>query len=187
MSQLQPNPQGKGLTPLLNDWQYYRPLQARKKSPSQLFADYFTSMLVLSAEFSFKPVIGQRYYLYCKSGRWHLSLIEPERWDRQQAGDCLGECRLHRDMTWSITPHRQAGNSSAIKSALGRFATDMDAYLKNSGSDQHLPYFAAQLPYYRRLAASGLAQSIKASSGDAQLELALAFNASNWQTLLRLQ
>mgnify|MGYP007079438250 CR=1 FL=1 len=59
-----PNPQGKGLSTTLSDWQYFSPQQHQDRPAERLFADYFTSTLVLSAEFGFKPVINQQYYLY---------------------------------------------------------------------------------------------------------------------------
>lgn len=161
-----PNPQGKGLTPTLSDWQQFTPRCPGEKSESRLLADYFTSMLVLSAEFHFKPVIGQDYYLYLHQGGWQLSLIEPERWTSNKPEQCLGRCQLHSDMTWSMQPLAGEELPEAQLSALRAFASRLQRYLSESGESEWLPFFEQQLPYYRRLAASGLARSMQNASGD---------------------
>ncbi len=166
MSQDNPNPQGKGLRPVMEDWHRYQPLQATPKNNERLFADYFTSMLVLSADFNFRPVVGKDYYLYFRDGEWRLSLIEPERWSGERAGECVGECQLHPDMTWSITPYSETLDSEAVKAALGRFAEQMADHIEHHDEDEALPFYARQFSYYRRLAASGLARSLQISSGD---------------------
>lgn len=160
-----PNPQGKGLVPVMQQWAQFRPQQLSLKPSHQLFADYFTSLLMLSADFQFKPVVGQQYYLYLKDGRWKLSLIEPERWSHSKSGDCLGSCQLHEDMTWSLAPVNTLQANSELAVALEDFYRhfvdhmDCDKPVKS-----FLPYFAAQLPFYARMAANGLAKSIDLSS-----------------------
>lgn len=160
-----PNPQGKGLTPILSDWQQFTPHPPCAKSESRLLADYFTSMLVLSAEFHFKPVIGQRYYLYLLRDHWQLSLVEPHRWTSSDNNrDCLGCCELHSDMTWSVQPLPETELSDELLLALQAFALRLQAYLSENKGGDWLPFFERQLPYYRRLAASGLARSLRCAS-----------------------
>lgn len=154
------NPQGKGLVPVLGDWQQFTPRDIRATTPQRALADYFTSMLVLSAEFHFKPVIGQHYYLYYRAGRWLLSLIEPRRWHPESAGECLGQCELHSDMTWSIEPLQNTGPALPVQQALQRFAEQLSHHVAAESGQQILPFCQASLPYYRRLAASGLARSL---------------------------
>lgn len=160
-----PNPQGKGLVPVLQQWAQFRPQQPSFKKSAQLFADYFTSLLVLSADFQFKPVVGQHYYLYLKDGRWKLSLIEPERWSRSKGGDCLGRCQLHGDMTWSLAPIKEMKTNSKLATALESY---YQHFIDHMDSDKPvkstLPYYAEHLPFYARMAANGLAQSINLSS-----------------------
>ena len=154
-----PNPQGKGLSAILSDWQYYCPQQWQEKSNEQLFADYFTSTLVLSAEFGFKPVIGQQYYLYFHNKQWALSLIEPERWQKAP-GICFGQCQLYADMTWSIAPQADSLKNQILIQALKSFSHQLHQHLmQNHSTGQLLPFFAEQLPYYRRMVASGMARS----------------------------
>ena len=89
-----PNPQGKGLVPVLDAWQSLQPAAVAPKSAPRLLGDYMVSLLVLSAEFSFKPVPGKPYYLYWREGDWQLSLISPVEWGLRLPGECLGECQL---------------------------------------------------------------------------------------------
>lgn len=160
-----PNPQGKGLAPILSDWQQFTPHPPSAKSESRLLADYFTSMLVLSAEFHFKPVIGQRYYLYLLRDHWQLSLIEPHRWTSGDSNrECLGCCQLHSDMTWSVQPLADTALSGTLLLALQAFAARLQVYLSENNECDWLPFFERQLPYYRRLAASGLARSLQSAS-----------------------
>lgn len=175
-----PNPQGKGLTPILNDWQYFRPAQPQQKNAEQLFADYFTSILILSAHFRFKPVINQHYYLYFKHPDWNLSLIEPERWGENAPGVCLGQCQLHPDMTWSLNPQLESLEHEPLQAALALFADQLSEHVQQQQSaKQLLPFFAEHLPYYRRMAASGLARSISTSTNYAALLKAPAGNPQN--------
>lgn len=164
-----PNPQGKGLSPILGQWQQFQPEIAEQKSDGRLFADYFTSLLILSAEFRFKPVVGQRYYLYIKNRRWTLSLVEPQRWGSIPVGDCLGRCELHRDMTWSLLPSDNYFACESIRQGLQSFYEQFVEHLDCQESLQDkLPFYVAQLPFYQRMAAAGLAQSIKQSANQKQ-------------------
>lgn len=180
-----PNPQGKGLTPVLSDWQQFSPRDICTKSPQQLLADYFASMLVLSAEFHFKPVVGQSYYLYCREGHWQLSLIEPERWTTRNPGDCLGMCVLESDMTWSIERQPGAAIPPALKVALQHFADQLSDYVSQQTDRELLPFHQASLPYYRRLAASGLARSLSLNPSFSPRDLQLALTGALPSALLQ--
>ena len=159
-----PNPQGKGLTGLLPDWEYTRPRGAIAKSSPQVLADYFTSMLVLSAAFKFKPVVGRDYYLYWMNDRWSLSLIGPSEWGADRSQACVGKCVLHADMTWTISPSVKLGECEPAMKAIAGFH---DAFVERLRSDAPLEYklpgYVAELPYYQRLFASALSRSLKSS------------------------
>lgn len=177
----QGNPQGKGLTPVLQDWRTFRPGGVEPKQPRRLFADYFTSLLVLSAEFHFKPVVGQAYHLYLKDGAWRLSLIEPERWG-SIAGDYLGHCELHGDMTWSLQPVAALADNEALCVALQQFREQvLDQLDTDTPLGQQLPDYVAELPFYRRLAANGLAASMRLATTGTNL---LARSGREWLALL---
>ena len=90
-----PNPQGKGLVGFLLDWDYSSPQAVVAKRPARLLADYFTSLLVLTSSFKFKPVFNKDYYLYREDDDWRLSLISPDEWDSdEKRRSFVGTCVL---------------------------------------------------------------------------------------------
>ena len=183
--QAAPNPQGKGLVPVLQEWSALRPRQIVPKAGPRLLADYFTSLLVLSAECQLKPVPGQAYYLYLCRGEWQLSLIEPERWPGDEDRHCLGRCELHGDMTWSLAPGSEAGSNAALMAAVEAFYDQFQQRMKEAPTvrDQ-LPFHVDQLPFYRRMAANALATSIACSAKEPEL---LSMAGSDWLQQLPIQ
>jgi len=156
-----PNPQGKGLVPLLDAWQSLQPVAVDPKSAPRLLADYLVSLLVLSAEFSFKPVPCKPYYLYWREGGWQLSLIGPAEWGLRQPGECLGECQLGFDMTWHLIPQQGPAFSAELQRAIEQFTTLFGEQLTSADAlEDILPFYVRQLPFYRRLLATGLAASL---------------------------
>lgn len=161
------NPQGKGLVPVVNHWQTFQPATIEKKSTRQLFVEYFTSLLILSADFRFKPVQGAIYYLYLNKKHWMLSLIEPERWNYEQRGEYFGSCQLQEDMTWSINRGDEDSSYGDIDEALNDFYHQMVSHLDSEKPlIEILPFYLDALPYYRRMAATGLARSMRHSFGE---------------------
>lgn len=159
-----PNPQGKGLTPVLEEWRGVQPARVAAKPARQVLADYFTTLLVLSAEFNFKPAPGVSYFLYLRDSQWLLSLIAPEEWRGRSPGPCLGRCELQLDMTWTLMPLEDIGEQDALVDALAAFQEGFRELLdSDSALEDSLPYYVAQLPYYRRLLAAGLANSLSQS------------------------
>lgn len=140
-------------------------------------------MLVLSAEFNFKPVVGQRYFLYYRNDHWQLSLIEPERWP-QQAAVCLGACQLHEDMTWTMQPLDEMRSSPALTRALSEFAQNLGRHVQKAQGDEFLPWYSRHLPYYRRLAASGLARSMALAGNKSLPRHQLSHALIHWTHLL---
>ena len=166
-TQKKANPQGKGLVPIVNLWQSLQPATIAKKTTGQLFAEYFTSLLILSAEFRFKPVQGAIYFLYLKKQRWMLSLIEPERWSHGQRGEYFGSCQLQEDMTWSINKGDEISSHPDIAVGLNNFYQQMVSHLDSEKPlIEILPFYLDELPYYRRMAATGLARSMRYSFGE---------------------
>lgn len=159
-----PNPQGKGLVPVLEHWHALQPGTVAAKSAGELLVDYFASALVLSASFAFKPVVGCEYFLYWSGYRWQLSLISPREWGSRAPGACVGECRLRADMTWQIVPGEQLADNAALQCVLADF---LDGFLDTIGDasslEQTLPGYVAELPYYQRLLATGLTSSVRQS------------------------
>ncbi|MFK8041201.1 hypothetical protein [Congregibacter sp.] len=163
-----PNPQGKGLVPVLAHWDETRPATVSAKAPAELLFDWFASVLVLSAKFQFKPAFGQLYYLYANGGEWQLSLVGPTEWGDRDMGDCLGTCGLNGDMTWSITPDEGIADNARLQEAL---STLVDSFLRGLESDDalddHLPGYRRDLPYYQRMLATGLGASLRGSAAAA--------------------
>ena len=95
------NPQGKASLAILNDLHSFIPINVKSKDIPRWLTDLFTSLLVLSAKFSFKPVINKEYYMYFNDDEWQLSLIEPQAWK-----DCpylfFATCQLHEDKSLSL-------------------------------------------------------------------------------------
>ena len=160
-----PNRDGKGQVGFLLDWAYSSPQGVVAKRAPQLLADYFTSLLVLSAAFKFKPVFDKDYFLYVEDGDWQLSLISPDEWNTEAKREMfVGKCVLHQDSTWSIEPSGNIGKHGAVADALAAF---YDGFLDKLQSPQpledDLPWYEAGLPYYQRLFAAALSRSLKGS------------------------
>ena len=169
-TQIEANPQGKGVVPLLNLWHTFEPVTIKRKSTEQLFAEYFTSLLVLSAEFRFKPVKGTVYFLYLKKQRWMLSLIEPGRWSYERRGEYFGSCQLQEDMTWSISRACRESSHPDINQALNVLYRQVALHLDSEKPlIELLPFYVDDLPYYRRMAATGLARSMRHSFAECAL------------------
>ena len=174
-----PNPQGKGQVGFLLDWAYSSPRAVVAKRAPQLLADYFTSLLVLSAAFKFKPAFGKDYYLYAAGDGWSLSLISPDEWN-DDARRCAfaGKCVLHTDSTWSITPSGNIGKAGAVNDALAAFYDGfIDKLRSQRVLEDDLPFYEAGLPYYQRLFAAALSRSLR---GSLALGDQLGLSAETW-------
>ena len=176
------NPEGKGLNGFLLDWYQSEPTGVVAKPRRQLLAEFFTSMLVLSATFKYRPAVGTVNYLYWINNEWSLSLIAPAKWSTERQAAFAGTCVLQRDMTWTITPSDLLADRNAVSDAIGRF---YDAFAEMLNTDltleEILPFYVRRLPYYQRLFASALSRSMRTA-------VTLGDHASNncrqWRTLL---
>jgi hypothetical protein len=145
-------------------------------------AEYFTSMLVLSASFKYKPSIGTANYLYLVEGDWMLSLIAPHEWSEARQKGFVGTCILQADMTWTIEPSDNLAADGPVSEAVARF---YDAFAETLDTDltleEILPFYVGRMPYYQRLYANALSRSIRGTVtlGD-QREL----RARDWRLLL---
>ena len=167
------NPQGKGIAAVVNDLHAYTPLGVRDKSIAQWLADYFSSSLVLCAEYKFKPVVDNRYYLYLKDKQWKLSLIEPQAWLSHDPGIYFASCKLHADMSWSVDPRNDWQHHPSLFDTVKKLQQEFVHSINGAQSiTEHLPFYLAQLPYFQRLGANALARSLKLS-----LELKLGHDA----------
>ena len=158
------NPEGKGLNGFLLDWYESKPRGVIAKPRRQLLAEFFTSMLVLSATFKYRPAIGTVNYLYWMDNEWSLSLIAPDEWSAERRAGFAGTCMLQRDMTWTIVPSDLLAEDNPVSEAIARF---YDAFAEILDTDltleEILPFYAGKLRYYQRLYASALSRSMRAA------------------------
>ncbi len=176
------NPEGKGANGFLLDWYQSEPRGVVAKPQNQVLAEFFTSMLVLSAKFKYKPVIGVANYLYRFDGEWSLSLIAPGEWSDQRRSGFAGTCVLQHDMTWTIAPSALLREDNAVSEAIGRF---YDAFAETLDSDltleEVLPYYVDKMPYYQRLYANALSRSVR---GTVTLGDQRSIRCRDWQQRL---
>ncbi len=176
------HPDGKGLNGFLLDWYMSEPRGVVAKPQRQILAEFFTSMLVLTSSFKYKPAIGVSNYLYRVNDQWVLSLIAPDEWSEEHRRGFVGTCELQRDMTWTIAPSASLAENEAIVDALGRF---YDGFAETMDTDltleEILPFYVGRMPYYQRLFASALSRSIRAA---VTLGDQTSIPARDWQNLL---
>lgn len=155
------NPEGKGVVPVLRDWQALAPAGVRAKGAAAVLRDYWASSLVLNARFDFRVVPGNTYTLYCIGEGWQLSLISPEEWGERAPGVGVARCCLRTDMTWALDWLPAAREDPAITAVLAPLLEGFLARIR-AGSDLEasLPVYEAQLPYGRRMLAAALARSL---------------------------
>ena len=179
------NPQGKGAVGFLLDWEQSEPKGVVAKPQRQVLAELFTSMLVLSANFKFRPAMGVTSYLYWINGEWSLSLIAPDEWSDDRRAGFAGACALQRDMTWTIVPSDLLAEENPVSDALGRFYGGFAAMLDTDLTlEEILPFYVGKLTYYPRLYASALSRSIRAA---VTLGDQTAISCRQWHMLLPRQ
>ena len=179
------NPEGKGLNGFLLDWYQSEPRGVVAKSQRQILAELFTSVLVLSASFKFRPAVGTPNYLYWIKGEWSLSLIAPDEWSDERRAGFAGTCVLQRDMTWTIAPSDLLAKDGPVSDAVGRF---YDAFAEMLDTDltleETLPFCVPRLPYYPRLLANALSRSMRTA---VTLGNQASISCRAWHTLLPQQ
>jgi len=176
------NPDGKGFNGFMLDWYRSEPRGLTAKPQRQVLAEFFTSMLVLSAKFKYKPAVGVQNFLYLVDDEWVLSLIAPEEWSEERQAGFVGKCILQRDMTWTIAPSDLLATDNPVSAAVGRF---YDAFAETLDGDftleDILPFYAKKMRYYQRLYASALSRSIR---GSVMLGGQTAMSCRDWRMRL---
>jgi len=176
------NIDGKGLNGFLLDWYRSEPRGVVAKPERQVLAEYFTSMLVLSARFKYKPSIGTANYLYLVDSEWVLSLIAPHEWSEERRNGFVGTCFLQDDMTWTIEPSENLASDGPVPEAVARF---YDAFAQTLDTDltleEILPFYVGRMPYYQRLYANALSRSIR---GTVTLGDQRDLRSRDWRLLL---
>ncbi len=176
------NPEGKGANGFMLDWYRSEPKGLVAKPQRQVLAEFFTSMLVLSAHFNYKPVVGVPNFLYYVDGAWSLSLIAPDEWSESRRTGFVGVCILQRDMTWTIEPSENIAGNDSIADEIAKF---YDAFAHTLDTDmtleEILPFHENSMRYYQRLYANALSRSIRGAIilGDQR-----SINCRDWRMLL---
>lgn len=160
-----PNPQGKGLVPVLDSLAESRAaIAVPPKQIDQISSELFTSLFVLHSKFQFKPVVGKSYWLYRRDNTFHLSLIAPEEWGGSGFGQYVGECVLQQDITWTLTLDNAAAQDKELMGLIEQQRREFERALDGAESvDSILPVYLESLPFYQRVFASALAGSLSAS------------------------
>ena len=167
-----PNPQGKAAMPVLNKLQQTgKNIALFEGDANTLARAYLFSTLVLSAEFNFEPRPGQTYYLYWKTDQWRLSLIAPEDDPSARMGRFFAACHLGEQWIWHLEVMDHAPHKEAL-AAFNRFYMDLREFLSQHPSlDEQLPWYAAHLPFYRRMATRALALRLRQATQHTPLSL----------------
>ena len=166
MTLKRPNPQGKGLVPVLDSLVQSRTtIPVPPKHIEQITSELFTSLFVLHSRFQFRPVVGKVYYLYRRSDNtFHLSMIAPREWGGSSFGQYIGESVLQKDITWTLSLADDAAQDEALLSLIEERRRQLEDALRAADSvDEVLPVYVASLPFYQRVFASALANSLKVS------------------------
>ena len=176
------NPEGKGLSGILNDWQQSRPQGVVSKPRRQILAEFFTSMLVLSAKFKYRPVVGKPNYLYWINGEWLLSLVSPQEWSAERRASFAGTCVLQLDRTWTIAPSRLLAEKNAVSAAIASFYKAFTEIMNTDlALEDILPVYVGTMPYYQRLNASALSSSLRETMMRGNQ---LSISGRSWQSQL---
>lgn len=157
-----PNPQGKGLVPLLQGLDRHRlDRLLPPKKIDQVQMELFTSMFVLKSDIRFNPVPGQRYHLYQTDGRHKLLMVGPLEWTTPYRGRYIGECILHDDRTWSMALDPAMAHDEAFMREIGAEQDKLQQALEQAETiEDVLPVFEAELGYNSRLLAFILGKSL---------------------------
>ena len=162
MADKNPNPQGKGLVPVLAALGGAKSgIIVLPKHVEQVAAELFTSMFILESRFSFKPVRGRSYWLYRYGERFQLSLMAPQQWSVGTFDQVIGCCELHDDLVWTLTLSEESSNDQGFMAFIAtRRERFQQALQAGQSLDEALPVYVQKLPFYQRVFASALAGSL---------------------------
>ena len=166
MSLKNPNPQGKGLVPVMDSLAASRArIPALPKHIDQITSELFTSLFILHSKFQFKPVVKKSYWLYRrKNNIFHLSMVNPDEWGGTGFGQFIGECVLQEDVTWTLTFDPVAAQDEELLKMIAMRREQFEIAMQKADSvDDVLPVYLESLPFYQRVFASALANSLKQS------------------------
>ncbi len=131
------------------------------KNIDRISNELFTSLFVLSSEFSFKPVTGKSYWLYRKNNIFRLSLISPDEWKGREFGQFIGECILQKDITWSLHLDEKAAEDQGLHRLIEKKRLHLLEKIETAEKVETIfPVFEESFSFYRRVLASALSRSL---------------------------
>lgn len=160
-----PNPQGKGLVPILQGMQQHtRFLLVPPKQIDQVEMELFTSLFVLQSEIRFNAAVGQSYSMYVNAQGYRLSLIRPDEWHRKMDHRYVGRCELQPDRTWTMVLDSSAEEDEAFMAVIERQRAALHEKLEKAMKvEDVLPTFVPGLGYNGRVLAYILGKSLRGS------------------------
>ena len=168
-----PNPQGKGLVPVLQglQHQWQQPVLLPKQI-DQIEMELFTSLFVLQSEFKFNPVPTKSYFMYDTFGTtaagagpgYVLSLVAPHEWHTPDPGRYVGECVLQQDRTWTLLLDPELASDATFMKRVEALRSKLLSTLEKAEKlEDVLPAFEESLGYYGRITAFILGKSLLTS------------------------
>jgi len=161
-----PNPQGKGLVPLIQGLESHRlACQLPPKQIDQVQMELFTSMFVLQSDFRFNPVPNKTYYLYQTEGSYRLLLVGPHEWGATgYLGRYIGACILHDDRTWTLALDSSMEHDEAFMAHIVTEQEKLQLALEKAQTlEDILPVFEESFGHYGRILAYILGKSLAIS------------------------
>jgi len=157
-----PNPQGKGLVPVLQGLQQQ---QLRKvilpKQIDQIEMELFTALFVLQGELRFNPVPGRSYWLYATDSGYRLLMVGPHEWHAPYPGRFIGECVLQQDRTWTLALDEQLAGDKDFMAEIEAQRAQLQRRLEAAKRiDDVLPVYEQSLGYHGRVMAYVLGRSL---------------------------
>jgi len=163
--QRNPNPQGKGLVPVLQGLhQHWARIDVAPKQLDQISLELFTSLFVLQSEFRFNPVPGQDYYMYQSEQGFRLLLVGPDEWTGARPGRYIGHCLLLPDRTWSLALDAAVAADDVFMAVIEQRRQALQQRLEAAETlEDALPTFEAELGYYGKALSFILGKSLRVS------------------------
>jgi hypothetical protein len=163
--QKNPNPQGKGLVPVLQGLQqHWARVQVAPKQIDQVSLELFTSLFVLQSEFRFNPVPEQDYYLYQVGEGYRLLLVGPDEWSSGYSGRYIGCCTLLSDRTWTLDLDAAVAADEVFMARIEARRQALQERLEAAETlEDALPTFEAELGYYGQALSFILGKSLRVS------------------------
>ena len=164
---INPNPQGKGLVPVLQSLGQDRPSRPLPpKHIEQVEMELFTSLFVLQGKMRFHPVVGRSYWLYqYGEHEYRLLMVAPEEWQQSFcSGRYIGECVLQDDRTWTLELAETIQKDAVFMRRLENQRRDFQSRLQKAERlEDVLPVYEEDLGFHARILAFTLGRSLAIS------------------------